>query len=487
MSQRSSIFSRAGGLLCVLGATFSLVTIASRAAVAQVDGETARPLPVDSSIPPHKDLPPPVTSRDLPKAQEGAADISENPSPVSDPVPAAGETCRAECDYCHCGTPNENNCPFKWFFDGVCDCGCQFFDDGDCFNPSSQDCIGSPCEPVCAQCWIGTAFESNCPAEWCGDGECDCGCQFTDSDCPGGACECNPVCGNGICELACGELCGNCPSDCFCGACCRGDVCTFEAAVDCTGGVYAGNGTSCTPGLCTIGSCCLENGPCQNGIASQCVAEGQSYRPGVDCLTACPICSLTEQTVVIFADAAGVPADAFDRPGNCAIDARQPYAVGNVALTEGWDRMVLFFPCNPNEVGLDLFDLLISATPAGVVPEIQSISIDSVANTATVHLDGPIAPGQWTCITHDFFAITWCAGYLPADASQDGLSAAGDINALIDSINVVPGRILPIYATDSNRSGVTTGADILRLIDLLNGAGDFDLWITRTLPACPSP
>ena len=76
-------------------------------------------------------------------------------------------------------------------------------------------------------------------------------------------------------------------------------------------------------------------------------------------------------------------------------------------------------------------------------------------------------------------------GYLPADASQDGLSAAGDINALINSINLVPGLVLPIYATDINRSNVITGTDILRLIDLLNGAGDFDVWIARGIGACP--
>jgi len=79
----------------------------------------------------------------------------------------------------------------------------------------------------------------------------------------------------------------------------------------------------------------------------------------------------------------------------------------------------------------------------------------------------------------------WCLGYLPADASQDGLSATPDIGALIDSINLVPGRILPPYATDLNRSGATTSSDILREIDLLNGAGCFDVWITQSLPDCP--
>ena len=76
-------------------------------------------------------------------------------------------------------------------------------------------------------------------------------------------------------------------------------------------------------------------------------------------------------------------------------------------------------------------------------------------------------------------------GYLPTDAGQDGVSSAADINTLINSINLV--TLLPIYATDINRSGLTNGQDILRLIDLLNGAGDFNPWIAQSLPPCPTP
>jgi len=43
----------------------------------------------------------------------------------------------------------------------------------------------------------------------------------------------------------------------------------------------------------------------------------------------------------------------------------------------------------------------------------------------------------------------------------------------------------PIYATDINRTGATNGQDILRLIDVLNGSGDFTPWLAQTLPPCP--
>ncbi len=143
--------------------------------------------------------------------------------------------------------------------------------------------------------------------------------------------------------------------------------------------------------------------------------------------------------------------------------------------------MVMSFTCDPASFGLASGDFTVVAG----TPGISNVVIDSVASTATVRLTDKITPGEWTCIEHTSSATQWCMGYLPADASQDGFSAASDINALIDSINLVAGRILPSYATDINRSGVTTGADILRLIDLLNGAGDFTPWITKALPACP--
>ena len=51
---------------------------------------------------------------------------------------------------------------------------------------------------------------------------------------------------------------------------------------------------------------------------------------------------------------------------------------------------------------------------------------------------------------------------------------------LIDALNgSVP---LPLSSTDSDRSGVVQPQDLLRLIDLLNGAGAFEPWNGRSLP-----
>jgi hypothetical protein len=42
------------------------------------------------------------------------------------------------------------------------------------------------------------------------------------------------------------------------------------------------------------------------------------------------------------------------------------------------------------------------------------------------------------------------------------------------------------YNCDLDHSGTTTAQDLVRLIDLLNGAGEFTSWLDETVPgACP--
>ena len=173
-------------------------------------------------------------------------------------------------------------------------------------------------------------------------------------------------------------------------------------------------------------------------------------------------------------------------PPSGAIDAREPHLVGDAGVVSGWDSVELTMSGAP-PVTANIADFSLSEVGGdGVPPTIIGASV-TASSTIRLDFDAPIEPQTWTMVTHNASGSSICLGYLPADANQDGLSASNDIIALIDSINLVPGRILPDYATDINRSGVTTGSDILRLIDLLNGASEFDVWIARSLLASPCP
>ena len=194
----------------------------------------------------------------------------------------------------------------------------------------------------------------------------------------------------------------------------------------------------------------------------------------------------TPLTLTVEVDAACVGqliVDAF--PPNGAIYAREPHLIGDAGAVSGWDSIELIM--NVAAVTASIGDFSLSETGGdGVAPSIIGVSI--LAGTSIrLDFDGPIETNAWTVVTHNASSTHTCIGYLPADAGQDSLSSAGDINALINSINLVPGFILPDYATDINRSGLTNGQDILRLIDLLNGADEFAPWIAQTLPDNPCP
>ena len=91
--------------------------------------------------------------------------------------------------------PGENWCSKRCNADADCTdmwpLGCcsdpSVFESGDqyCLRPSFADLCDPPpqCTPDCDWCHIGTPNENNCNPMWDGDGECDCGCQFVDSDC----------------------------------------------------------------------------------------------------------------------------------------------------------------------------------------------------------------------------------------------------------------------------------------------------------------
>jgi spore coat protein A len=79
------------------------------------------------------------------------------------------------------------------------------------------------------------------------------------------------------------------------GACCQGSTCTIQTSANCLalGGVYQGNGTTCSPNPCVVltGACCASNGTCTEVTQSSCQTGGGTYQgDGSTCATAdCPI------------------------------------------------------------------------------------------------------------------------------------------------------------------------------------------------------
>jgi cysteine-rich repeat protein len=100
------------------------------------------------------------------------------------------------------------------------------------------------------------------------------------------------------------------------GGCCQGATCTVTTSSNCLtlGGVYQGNGTSCSPNPCFVatGACCAANGTCTEGTQSACQTAGGAYQGDGS------TCSAVECTIQLtpYVDALPIPAVATPISGS---------------------------------------------------------------------------------------------------------------------------------------------------------------------------
>jgi len=108
--------------------------------------------------------------------------------------------------------------------------------------------------------------------------------------------------------------------------------------------------------------------------------------------------------------------------------------------------------------------------------------------TATLVLDRPITTGATTVVRYrdDTGLVTEAElSALPGDVNGDGTTSPADILSLVDVLNGVFGPPWGALSADIDRSGAVGASDVLAIIDLLNGAGSFEVWNGRTLPSAP--
>ena len=172
------------------------------------------------------------------------------------------------------------------------------------------------------------------------------------------------------------------------------------------------------------------------------------------------------------------PANAIvsSAPPNRAIDARQPFAVDG-SDPDGWSSLDIAF--EDDAIGMTPEDFTITTDPERDTPGIMNVTVNG--HTVTLEFDAPIPVEAWTIVTHNDSNTKTRIGYLPGDVDGDGTSTVQDIDRLLDEISGV-GDTHPIWCTDLNRSGNTTPQDVLRAIDLLNGAEAYPPFLNASLP-----
>ncbi len=170
---------------------------------------------------------------------------------------------------------------------------------------------------------------------------------------------------------------------------------------------------------------------------------------------------------------------ASSSPASNSIDARQPSDIDGQNPT-GIRRVEIEFNGSIECVSPNRNDFLLSELGGnGIAPEIENIELLSDLRLA-LNLTEPLQLSTWLTVQYIPTGEQIRLGYLPADVNGDATSSPADILVLINSLTGVSVRA--IESTDINRSGLAESSDILRLIDLLNGAGAFDVWNGQSLP-----
>lgn len=163
-------------------------------------------------------------------------------------------------------------------------------------------------------------------------------------------------------------------------------------------------------------------------------------------------------------------------PPEGAIDARQPFEPdGSNPPNPTWVDLTF----DGEVFGLGTSDFSVETEGGGTPPGVFDVTPIS-DDTVTVLLDATIPIGAWTTVRHDFSGTGVRIGYLPGDVNGDAASNEVDVSALINALDGV--LQLEIWQADVDRDGDLGPEDILRVIDLLNGAGVYDPYLDATLP-----
>ncbi len=174
---------------------------------------------------------------------------------------------------------------------------------------------------------------------------------------------------------------------------------------------------------------------------------------------------------------------ALSDPPDGAIDARVPHALNNSLERYDWDSVELtFHPCFSVRSPGDF-----TVTEVGGDGEPPDITVVTPLDDWNVRLSlsEQIKPGAWTRITYVPAALSVEIGSLPGDVNGDGVSLPADILGLIDDLDGQAEEPMEAWQCDVDRSGRCTAQDILRVIDVLNGAEAYEVWNGRSLPDRP--
>ncbi len=175
----------------------------------------------------------------------------------------------------------------------------------------------------------------------------------------------------------------------------------------------------------------------------------------------------------------------FTSPPNGVVDARRPHDPNDATLLESIQTITAV---GPPDAEASCFTFCETAVPPPPHDSPNSIAnvVQSPLGTYAITLARPITGGALTTITYaDYHGLNSTGRYSSAPANVNGDLVAlsfpsspypSDIQYLLDALNGVSALPWGNYSSDINRSLITTGADLLEEIDLLQGNGAYEPW-----------
>jgi hypothetical protein len=177
-----------------------------------------------------------------------------------------------------------------------------------------------------------------------------------------------------------------------------------------------------------------------------------------------------EGNLTIAVDCATCPSGyvTFLDPAGGTVDARRPHPPYDSGALQGIDSVLVEAPVGAGMIQCWTLCETVSTGTDNFVREV----VDNGDSTLTLLLNRPITPGAVTTITyHGGHGMTYTGSFMshPANVNGDGEANAADVQALIDVLSGTAEPVWGRYSTDGDHSGSTTVADVLCIIDLLNG------------------
>lgn len=173
-------------------------------------------------------------------------------------------------------------------------------------------------------------------------------------------------------------------------------------------------------------------------------------------------------------------------PPDGVIDARQPHPIVDFVPRQGIQVLTVQAPSGADDECFTLCETRVDGFANGI-----AAVFEGPLGIYTIILDRAITPSAATTLTYEGDGSEGTFIFHSGNVNGDSVVNALDVIVAVDCMeqfsHTQTCSSATLYQLDMDHSGVTNALDLLRLLDLLNGAGTYSRMIGSPLPQGPCP